>query len=71
MLKSVIDRETKDVILHDIYVAGQWVGSRRTVKQAIETLRWHTWPSAVIGEIQWYTNTESSSAPPTASKHAP
>lgn len=42
--------ERGEIFLYDIYVAGKWIGSRRSLAQAIDALRWHNWPSAVIGE---------------------
>jgi hypothetical protein len=47
MIVSVPD-DSGGVLLHDIFVAGKWVGSRRTVAQCIETLRYREWPSCVI-----------------------
>ena len=43
------DPKTGEIDLHDIFVAGRWVGSRRTIPQCIDALRYHEWPSAVIG----------------------
>ena len=40
--------EDGGVLLYDIFVAGKWVGSRRTIKQCIETLTHLEWPSAVL-----------------------
>jgi hypothetical protein len=48
MLVSVRDKDG-EIVLHDIYVAGHWIGSRRTIAQCIEALRWRDWPSSVIG----------------------
>jgi hypothetical protein len=49
MLVSVRDSKTGEVILHDIFISGKWVGSRRTIRQCIDTLTYLEWPSAVIG----------------------
>ena len=48
MLAPVHDPKTGEVILYDIFVAGKWVGSRRTVRQCIDALTYLKWPSAVI-----------------------
>lgn len=47
MLVPVLDKDGS-VLLYDIFVAGQWVGSRRTIPQAIEVLRSQGWPSSVV-----------------------
>lgn len=49
MLIPVRDPETREIILHDVFVAGKWVGSRRTIRQCIDTLIYLNWPSAVMG----------------------
>lgn len=48
VLTPVVDPKTGEVILYDIWVAGAWVGSRRTLAHAIDRLRWLGWPSAVL-----------------------
>jgi hypothetical protein len=48
MLAPVRDPKTGEIILHDIYVAGKWVGSRRTIRQCIDWLTYLNWPSAVM-----------------------
>ena len=52
MLVAASDPKTGEIVCHDIYVAGQWAGSRSTPRQAIERLRWLGWSSAVIGVNQ-------------------
>lgn len=55
MLCPVIDPDTGEIILYEIFIAGKWVGSRRTIHQCIETLRHQGWPSSVLAtnyEIQ-------------------
>lgn len=47
MLVPVLDADGR-TILYDIFVAGQWVGSRRTIAQCIEVLRNQGWPSSVL-----------------------
>lgn len=47
--------EDGGVLLYDIFVEGKWIGSRRTIPQAIDELRRQGWPSSVIAtnyEIQ-------------------
>lgn len=53
MLCPVACTKTREIILYDIYVAGKWVGSRRTLEQAIDELWKRKWPSCVIGETVW------------------
>lgn len=48
MLTPVIDPDTNEVILYDVWVAGRWVGSARTIPLAIEKLRNERWPSSVL-----------------------
>lgn len=48
MLAPVTDPKTGEVILHDVWVAGRWIGSRRTIDQCVEALRHERWPSAVL-----------------------
>lgn len=48
MLKPVRDPQTGEIQHHDIYVAGKWIGSRRTLAQCIDELRRQGWPSAVM-----------------------
>lgn len=47
MLTPVLDAEG-EVILYDVWVAGRWVGSCRTIPQCIEKLRNERWPSSVL-----------------------
>lgn len=48
LLIPLVDPKTDRVILYDIFVAGKWVGSRRTVAQCIDRLRHLEWPSPII-----------------------
>lgn len=48
MLCPLTDPKTGEVILYDIFVAGTWVGSRRTIPQCIQQLRTEGWPSSVL-----------------------
>lgn len=48
MLVPLIDEATGQVALYDIFVDGKWIGSRRTLPQAIAALGHHQWPSAVL-----------------------
>lgn len=47
MLRPALD-EDGEILLYDIFVAGRWVGSRRTLRQAIDALRHQGWPSSVL-----------------------
>lgn len=48
MLTPVIDDETGEVILYDVWRAGCWIGSARTIKLCIEKLGNERWPSSVL-----------------------
>lgn len=48
MLTPVIDHETGETILYDVWVAGRWTGSARTIPLCIEKLRNGGWPSCVL-----------------------
>lgn len=48
MLAPLVDPDTGDTILYDIFIEGKWIGSRRTIPQCIEALRFRGWPSAVL-----------------------
>ncbi len=48
MLTPVVDPNTGDVIVYDVWVAGRWIGSGRTIKLCIEALSNERWPSCVL-----------------------
>lgn len=48
MLAPVYDPKTRELILYDIFVNGQWIGSRRTLQQCIDALKYHNWESWII-----------------------
>lgn len=48
MLAPVVDPKTGATILYDIFVHGDWVGSRRTIAQCIKYLTYLRWPTAVL-----------------------
>lgn len=48
MLTPVSDDETGEVTLYDVWRAGRWVGSARTIALATEKLRNERWPSCVL-----------------------
>lgn len=47
MLVPALDKDG-NIFLYDIFVDGKWIGSRRTLKQAIAALGSAEWPSSVI-----------------------
>lgn len=48
MLTPATDPKTGAVVLHDIWVHGEWIGSRSTIAQCVEALRHRGWPSSVM-----------------------
>lgn len=42
--RAVLDADGATV-LYDIFIDGEWIGSRRTPDQALNALAWVLWPS--------------------------
>lgn len=42
--RPVLDPDSS-VPLYDMFIDGEWIGSRRTMEQALDALSWRLWPS--------------------------